>query len=430
MVVSKKIHYCYKNLLAYCFFLTMAISVWAVRTPNSTLGTETLRLALKIIFYLLIVIEFALTFLPQRRYKTTAVTILIAVWPVIYWGYIHAWAFRIESLALTSPVIAFLFALQNDKVKKTVFLLFKKFLVFVSFIGIICYFTYILKLSIPYSIEPYYDGRPYQNYVNYFNISFLYISGTNIRICGIFNEPGWFGTTIGLILCFEKLDLKKISNWVLIIAGLLTYSLAFVIIMAVGFVLRNIENIRKWILIAALLCFAIFALPSIHTNNEQINHLIARLEITSKGLSGNNRSSSTVNNLLKETLTSYKCMFGYGDGYAEYINGENETKQILTIKTELINFGIIGTFILYIVPLFFFLYSAHCNKESLLFLICFWISLYQRPWLYIVSNYMILLSTVSYINTDDKPVPERHNTHLRLDAAVDSVRIETKKALS
>lgn len=153
MVVSKKIHYCYKNLLAYCFLLTMAISVWAVRTPKSTLGTETLRLALKIIFYLLIVIEFALTFLPQRRYKTTAATILIAVWPVIYWGYIHAWAFNIESLALTSPVIAFLFALQNDKVKKTVFLLFKKFLIFVSFIGIVCYFTYILKLSIPYSIE-------------------------------------------------------------------------------------------------------------------------------------------------------------------------------------------------------------------------------------------------------------------------------------
>jgi len=391
MVVSKKIHYCYKNLLAYCFLLTMAISVWAVRTPKSTLGTETLRLALKIIFYLLIVIEFALTFLPQRRYKTTAVTILIAVWPVIYWGYIHAWAFNIESLALTSPVIAFLFALQNDKVKKTVFLLFKKFLIFVSFIGIVCYFTYILKLSIPYSIEPYYDGRPYQNYVNYFNVSFLYISGTNIRICGIFNEPGWFGTTIGLMLCFENLDFKKISNWVLIIAGLLTYSLAFVIIMAVGFILRNIENIRKWILIATLLCFALFALPSIRTNNEQINHLIARLEITSKGLSGNNRSSSTVDNLLKETLTSYKCMFGHGDGYAEYINGENETKQILTIKTELINFGIIGTFILYIVPLFFFLFSAHRNKKSLLFLICFWMSLYQRPWLYIVSNYMILL---------------------------------------
>ena len=116
--------------------------------------------------------------------------------------------------------------------------------------------------------------------------------------------------------------------------------------MAVGFILRNIENIRKWILIATLLCFALFALPSIRTNNEQINHLIARLEITSKGLSGNNRSSSTVDNLLKETLTSYKCMFGHGDGYAEYINGENETKQILTIKTELINFGIIGTFIL------------------------------------------------------------------------------------
>lgn len=428
MVLIKKIHYSSKGLLAYCFFLTMAISVWAVRTPNSTLGSETLRLVLKIIFYLLIVIELALTFLPQRCYKVTAATVLIAVWPIVYWGYIHAWAFRIESLALTSPVIAFLFALQNDKVKGTVFLLFKKLLVFVSLVGIVCYFAYILKLSIPYSIEPYYDGRPYQNYVNYFNISFLYINGTSIRVCGIFNEPGWLGTTIGLMLSYEKFDFKKISNWVLIIAGLLTYSLAFVIIMAVGFVLRNIENISRWILIAAFFCFGLFVLPSIHTNNEQINHLISRLEITSKGLSGNNRSSSTVDNLLKETLTSYKCMFGYGDGYAEYINSENETKQILTMKTELINFGILGTFILYIVPFFLSLCLVHRNKKSLLFLICFWISLYQRPWLYIVSNYMILLSTISYINTDIKPVLKKNNTHLRLDAAIASIKTETRKA--
>ena len=65
-------------------------------------------------------------------------------------------------------------------------------------------------------------------------------------MCGIFNEPGWLGTTIGLMLCYEEFEFKKISNWILLIAGLLTYSLAFIIIMIIGFVMRNIDKIKKW----------------------------------------------------------------------------------------------------------------------------------------------------------------------------------------
>lgn len=400
IITKKKLHYSNESLLVYCFFLTMAISVWAVRTPNSTLGSDFLRFILRISFYLLIIIEFALTFLLKRQLKVYKIIALIALWPIVYWVYIHIWAFKIESLSLTSPLIAFVFALQSNNIKKEVFILFKNLLILISLIGILCYFAYFFKIPVPYSIRPYYDGRPYQNYVNYFNLSFLYINNTSIRLCGIFNEPGWLGTTIGLILCYEKFEFKKISNWILAIAGLLTYSLAFVIIVIIGFIIRNIDKIKKWISLAIVLCAIIFILPSIKTNNEQLNKLISRMEITSNGLAGNNRSSKTIDNLLQETLLSNKCLFGYGDGYAEYINGIKESKQILTIKTELINFGIIGTFLLYIVPLFFLLRLPYTNKKSLIYIICFWISLYQRPWLYIVSNYMLLLSTISYLSTD------------------------------
>lgn len=400
IITKKKLHYSNESLLVYCFFLTMAISVWAIRTPNSTLGSDFLRFILRISFYLLMIIEFALTFLLRRQLKVYRIIALIALWPIVYWVYIHIWAFKIESLSLTSPLIAFVFALQSNNIKKKVFILFKNLLILISFIGILCYFAYLFKIPIPHSIRPYYDGRPYQNYVNYFNLSFLYINNTSIRLCGIFNEPGWLGTTIGLILCYEKFEFKKVSNWILAIAGLLTYSLAFVIIIIIGFIIRNIDKIKKWISLAIVLCAIIFILPSIKTNNEQLNKLISRMEITSNGLAGNNRSSKTIDNLLRETLLSSKCLFGYGDGYAEYINGTKELKQILTIKTELINFGIIGTFLLYIVPLFFLLRLPHTNKKSLIYIICFWISLYQRPWLYIVSNYMLLLSTISYLSTD------------------------------
>lgn len=406
IIIKKNISYFNETLAIYGFFLTLAISIWAVRTPNSTLGSDSLRFILKIIFYLLIIIEFTITFLLRKKIKVYKIMVLIAIWPIIYWAYIHLWSFEVESLAITSPIIAFMFALQNNNVKKKVFILFKKLLVLISLIGIVCYFSYCFKIPIPYSIEPYYDGRPNQNYVNYFNLSFLYINNTSLRMCGIFNEPGWLGTTIGLMLCYEEFEFKKISNWILLIAGLLTYSLAFIIIMIIGFVMRNIDKIKKWILLFFCLYLIIFILPSIKTNNKQLNMLISRMKITQTGLAGNNRSSETVDVLLQETLSSNKCLFGYGDGYAEYINKTKESKQILTIKTELINLGIIGTFLNYIVPLFFFLLLPHINRKSLIYIICFWISLYQRPWLYIVSNYMMILSVVSYLTTENTPVLE------------------------
>ncbi len=392
----------YEKIIAFCFFLSISISVWAVRTPHSELGSDMLRAFLAGLFYILLIAEYAISLFLYRSGRIKRILFLTALWPVLYWIYIHIWSFEIESLAITSPIIVFIFAIQNDTIKRIVFVLFKKLLIITSLIGIICYLSYVFGLGIPYTIAPYYDGRPYQNYVNYFNISFLYINSSSIRVCGIFNEPGWLGTTIGLLLCYEKFEMRKVSNWILLVAGLMTYSLAFVILFVVGFIIRNIAEIKKWIAIAICLGGILVVLPNINTDNPQLNKLIARLEFTSSGLKGNNRSSSTVDELLSETMSSKRFMFGYGDGYAEYYNGLKEYKQVLTIKTELINLGLVGTMLLYIVPFFFFWKLSHKNKKAMVFVICFWISLYQRPWLYIVSNYMLLLSIIPYIQATAK----------------------------
>lgn len=387
-----------ERLLPIFFFLSMTISVWAVRTPHSTLGPDWLRIVLSGIYYCLLIAECTLSLLLYRNGRFNTNVFFATLCPVIYWIYIHAWAYEMESFAITSPIIACIFALQNDVIKKNVYVLFRSLIVIVSAIAILCYFAYILKLKIPYTVSPYYDGRLYQNYVNYFNISFLYITSTQTRVCGIFNEPGWLGTTLGLLLCYEKFDIKKLPNWIMLLAGLLTYSLAFILIVAVGFIVRNIKYVKKWGAIIAFICIALFVIPHIETSNPQINRLISRLEFTQNGLKGNNRSSASVDKLLQETITSKKAFFGYGDGYAEYYNSIKEKKQVLTIKTEVINFGIIGTVLLYLFPLVIFLIIGRNNKKALIFIICFWISLYQRPWLYIVSNYMLLLAVISYLN--------------------------------
>lgn len=393
-------HVYIEKIIIYCFLCSMVISVWAVRTPKSTLGSDSLRTVLSIISYFMIIMELGLSlFILKPIFNIWA--LLLAIWPVLYWIYIHIWAYEIESFAITSPIIVCVFAMQSNDVKKEVFSLFRKVMVIISFIAIICYVSYMLNLGLSYSVVPYYDGRMYQNYVNFYDISFLYINSTSTRVCGIFNEPGWLGTTIALIICYEKFDYKKMSNWILLVAGILTYSLAFFLIIVAGFVIRNIKEYKKWIPIIAVIIIIMFVLPNINTNNTQINLLLSRFKVSSEGLAGNNRSSVTIDTLLNNMFLTARGLVGYGDGYAECLNSLYEKKQILTIKTEFINFGILGMLFLYVPPLFYIIKTPHFSKKSLCFVICFWLSLYQRPWLYIVSNYMLLVSGVAYLNTSE-----------------------------
>ena len=95
-----------------------------------------------------------------------------------------------------------------------------------SILGIIASFSFIFKLGLPYEIVPYYFGDEY--YINYY-FAYLYWGGSEgvvFRLCGLFNEPGYFGTVSAILLINEKLHLKRISNLLLFIAGFFTFSAA------------------------------------------------------------------------------------------------------------------------------------------------------------------------------------------------------------
>lgn len=395
----KKYGFNYQAIMQVLFFLTIAISVWAVRTHNSTLGSSFLKNSLKLIMYLLVIFEFIVTSILffKKGKKTSLLLLMIAFWPVLYWLYIHIWVYDMESWGITSPIICFLFALQSVEVKSRVFFCFKKFVIITSAIGILFYIAYILKLSFPYEICPYYDEIPSRFYINFSNISFLYKDNVTLRLCGIFNEPGWLGTTLGLMLCYERINLKKIENIIMLIAGVLSFSVAFFLIVFIGFLLRH-RNFKVWAVVFISIILLTFILPNIETNNSQINFILKRLTITSGGLAGNNRSSNTLDKELRDMLSSEKIFFGYGDGYAEDINKKHESKFVLSIKTEIVNFGLIGFSLLYIVPIYLFFKLSNKNEKALIFIACFWISLYQRPWLYLISNYMMLISVVSMLS--------------------------------
>ena len=54
-------HVYIEKIIIYCFLCSMVISVWAVRTPKSTLGSDSLRTVLSIISYFMIIMELGLS---------------------------------------------------------------------------------------------------------------------------------------------------------------------------------------------------------------------------------------------------------------------------------------------------------------------------------------------------------------------------------
>lgn len=99
-------------------------------------------------------------------------------------------------------------------------------MIFSAFLGIVAYFDFLLGLGLPHSIEEYYIQRDNANYINY-TFAYLFVEFDGIRLCGLFNEPGAFGTFLALFLILDGFNYKHYGNYLLLIAGCLTLSMAF-----------------------------------------------------------------------------------------------------------------------------------------------------------------------------------------------------------
>ena len=111
-----------------------------------------------------------------------------------------------------------------------------------SFISIICYLSYHCSGPLQNSITNYYHNARESFYYNYYGISFIYSGWDVIRLCGVCNEPGYWGTLAALLLCAEKVKLHKLADLFIFISGIFTISLAFVMILIINFICINFNS--------------------------------------------------------------------------------------------------------------------------------------------------------------------------------------------
>ncbi|MDY0276983.1 MAG: hypothetical protein RBQ97_02755 [Acholeplasma sp.] len=220
----------------------------------------------------------------------------------------------------------------------------------------------------------------------YFNNYFFainmhsYTSGTQNVLQGIFDERGVVGTFAVLFLVADEYKLKgNIKNIIIFLSGILSLSLAFIVITGIYLVFRLLKRHNWKSLAKIVLIFVLYMMfIKIDFSNPYLIYVQDRIEIIDGQLSGDNR----VTPLFDEAYSQYmhgdtvNVLFGYGIGTASQntaIAGSS------SYKIAIIDYGYIGfsLIVLWFSATILLLFE---NKFSIiLFLLVFIVSLYQRP---------------------------------------------------
>lgn len=280
-------------------------------------------------------------------------------------------------------VIIIGFLLMSNKQKRKAFDIFSTLFAFSLVPGIIYLVLRFCNISISYNILE--SAHTIKNsmgvyYDHYFGAIFAhYVYGASNRLCSIYDEPGVVGTFAALFLVGDYFNLKKIKNLILIIGGVLSSSIAFFTILLVAYVIFSYQNGNKKFVYTV---FCVFILSTIVFNIETDNYIVLnlknRLQFENGELVADNRTNESFEHEYKEYLASnvFELLFGNGYGAAAQnyrMNGSYSYKILLY------DYGICG--FVFIIFWIIYTYLAFCrsNKRSVVLLLVFLMSIYQRP---------------------------------------------------
>ena len=149
---------------------------------------------------------------------------------------------------------------------------------------------------------------------------------SQIRFCSIFLEPGYIGTLLSFLLYVGKFDFKKRYNLILLVALVLTLSLAGFVVSAMGWVfikLQEGKSIKRLFYILAVLGSIYWGGISYNGGRNVLNEkILSRLQYDEdKGISGNNRTSHLADAYFEQYTNNGQILFGVGNQTIRKING-------------------------------------------------------------------------------------------------------------
>lgn len=377
------------NFVSFSFFLIVAILSWAGSHGDSTLSTQGEKQILTIVTSILSL--FTLFSILKSKKRTSSVVIIIPFLIYCSFRYLYLYDVNICFEPFYFYLMCLFCFLDSDK-KYKVFIYYRRYLVIMGFCGIIAILGYITSLF-PFEVLPYYLDIPGTYYIN-FHFAYFYASETGFRLCGLFNEPGYFGTLLALYLVTDGVKLKRWDNIIMFVAGIFTLSAAFFVLIFVYYIFTWYKSKMMWIVLAVILGI-IISVANLDFGNQAVNSTIQRFSPSNKEgiFNMENRAEDAFNKFYQSFVMSEYFLTGMGSGYAS-----KTSFSVLSYKSYVVDYGLIGT-ILILGSLFLSAYKfAYSNKIKVLYVFIFFLSVYQRPFVFALPYFLALYGGLLYID--------------------------------
>lgn len=306
--------------------------------------------------------------------------------PVLVYGFICFWGGLCGGGTVFGIIMICTFALIfgiDDVFLIHVYKRYRVIYVVLIALSMVVFILVSMGVTLPYRVSP----PPPRNTIEVDYYIYPFFASPSIddwrylgwnRFNGLFDEPGVVGTISFLLLFAEKFNLKKIGNIILLISGLLSFSLFFYLAVSIYgiyfFLIKGNTRFVTKIIVGVILILGIVKFGG----NEVFNGYISdRLEWNSNAgtITGNNRSGDD----LKQYVEQIRWSSDYFLGRPDMVNS---FRASASIEKQIVSYGFITVFLFFL----FFLFYSHRylgnTKEWILFYLVFIVTIYNRPTMY------------------------------------------------
>lgn len=208
------------------------------------------------------------------------------------------------------------------------------------------------------------------------------------RLYSIFDEPGTLGTLIAFLLVGNNFNFRDSRNLVLLVGGVLTFSLAFFVISAFGFFLLRLSSPLKLAKGVVVFVLAVLGTVIFFWDNDAFRMIVINriADLFVFGLES--RNPQVLDIFYSQYIISPEALLGMGTNF----HLENPTIFLgQSYKLFLIEYGFVG--LLLVFSLYFCLILRDW-KIGLVCLAVFFVSFLQRPFLF--TPWQILLFSMVF----------------------------------
>lgn len=282
--------------------------------------------------------------------------------------------------------------------------------------GVVCYASYLLHLGLPYSLVQFYREAWNVYYANY-HIAYVqsFSEGLGLmsflpRLCGLYNEPGYLGTVCAMVLMAENLNLKRVGNIVIMLACVCTFSFAFWIIIALYWLFMSLQKPPRFFVKLAILASVVVWVQTVQFDDVAVQKVFDRFKIVDGKVQGDNRVTLQFDKVYGDMFLNNKELTGLGPEASARIEGN------LSIKTYIMNFGLLGVLLAYGVTIGLAMQYAmrgrYPSVKMWVFFALYFISIYQRPAIFNPLYMGLLFGGLDYIERQNylatlPPLPRR-----------------------